>query len=63
MNSNLTREQLEAVHGEVWDTNEASAKFDFVGFMAPYAVVKDKETGKKGSVTFQHRPRFYFNFT
>jgi hypothetical protein len=28
--------------------------------MAPFVIVTNLETGKKGSLTFQHHPRFYF---
>jgi hypothetical protein len=30
--------------------------------MAPFCVVIKKDTGKKGSIMFQDRPRFYFEF-
>lgn len=58
------RKRLIGVYGadNVWDTQQLSAKFEVLGFMAPYCVVKDKATGKKGGVQFQHAPRFYFNY-
>ena len=58
----LSREHWEAQHGKVWDTSELSRDFEVLGFMAPYVVVKGKNTGKKGSLEFCHYPRFYFNF-
>ena len=57
-----SREYLEAKHGEVWDTSELQQRFTVLGFMAPYCVVRDNETGQKGSVKFQANPRFYFSF-
>ena len=30
--------------------------------MAPFLVVTSKTTGKKGSLMFQDRPRFYYGF-
>jgi hypothetical protein len=56
--------RLEDIHGKgnVWSTDELSTRFEVIGFMAPYCVVKDRQTGKKGSVQFQHSPRFYFNY-
>lgn len=30
--------------------------------MAPLVVVRRKADGVKGSLEFQHNPRFYFNF-
>jgi len=58
-----SREALEAEHGQVWDTSELSTDFDVLGFMAPFVVVNRKSDGQKGSLEFQHRPRFYFNFS
>lgn len=57
-----SREALEAEHGQVWDTRELSNDFDVLGFMAPLIVVRRKVDGQKGSLEFQHDPRFYFNF-
>jgi hypothetical protein len=34
-----------------------------IGFMAPLVVVRRKHDGKKGSLEFQHSPRFYFGFS
>ena len=57
-----SREALESQHGQVWDTTELSRDFDVIGFAAPLVVVKRKSDGVSGSLEFQHRPRFYFNF-
>ena len=57
-----SREALEAQHGQVWTTDELSEDFCVVGFMAPLVVVTRNVDGKKGSLEFQHTPRFYFNF-
>ena len=65
INSDPTeKEELEIEYGsdDVFDTGEASKKFDFIGFMAPFAVVKRKKDGVKGTLTFQDHPRYYFNF-
>jgi hypothetical protein len=56
------RTELEAVYGRVWDSDQIREQFEVIGFMAPFMVVKDKATGKKGSLEFVHSPRFYFNF-
>ena len=58
-----SREALEAEHGQVWDTRELSADFDVLGFLAPLVVVRRKVDSQKGSLEFQHDPRFYFNFS
>jgi hypothetical protein len=57
-----SRAALEAQYGQVWDTSELSADFEVLGFMAPLVAVRRKSDGKKGSLEFQHQPRFYFNF-
>jgi hypothetical protein len=57
-----SREALEAEYGQVWDTEEMGRDFEPLGFMAPYIVVRDRKTGTKGSLMFQHRPRFYFKW-
>jgi F0F1-type ATP synthase assembly protein I len=56
------RAELEAVYGQVWDTRELAAEFVIIGFMAPFIAVQRKSDGVKGSLEFQHQPRFYFNF-
>lgn len=57
-----SREALEAAHGQVWDTQQLSGDFDILGFLAPLVVVRRKADGRKGSLEFQHQPRFYFHF-
>lgn len=56
------REKLEAAHGQVWDTQELQNDFTVRGFAAPFICVTRKSDGVKGLLTFQHAPRFYFNF-
>lgn len=56
------REALEAKHGQVWDTGEMTTDFSVSGFGAPFVVVTRNSDGVKGSLTFQHNPRFYFSF-
>jgi len=56
------REYLEAQHGQVWSTSELSNDFEVIGFAAPLVVVRRKSDGQKGSLIFQHNPRFYFSF-
>jgi hypothetical protein len=57
-----SREALEVEHGQVWDTRQLGQDFDVLGFAAPLVVVKRKSDGQKGSLFFQHNPRFYFGF-
>jgi hypothetical protein len=57
-----SREALEAEHGKVWDTEELVEEFEVIGFMAPFVVARRKADGVKGSLEFQHDPRFYFGW-
>jgi hypothetical protein len=57
-----SREYLEAQHGQVWTTSELSDAFEVIGFAAPLVVVIRKNDGQKGSLYFQHSPRFYYGF-
>ena len=57
-----SREALEAQHGQVWDTDQLVQDFEAIGFMAPLIVVRRRSDGEKGSLEFQHSPRFYFNW-
>jgi hypothetical protein len=56
------RERLEKEHGQVWNTEEMQQDFEALGFGAPLIVVRRKSDGKKGSLFFQHSPRFYWGF-
>lgn len=63
INSNPgSREALEAKHGQVWDTQQLREDFDVLGFMAPLIVVRRRSDGVKGSLYFQHDPRYYYGF-
>lgn len=57
-----SREALKAEYGKVWTTTELSGDFEVIGFAAPLVVVRRKSDGTKGSLEFQHNPRFYVNF-
>jgi len=57
------REELESsVTGPVWDTSEMQKDFIVEQFGAPFVVVTRKSDNVRGSLEFQHRPRFYYNF-
>jgi hypothetical protein len=62
-NEATERQRLETSHGQVWDTSQMTAEFECVGFMALFVVVKRRADGTKGTLIFQHNPRFYFSFT
>lgn len=56
------RAELEAEHGQVWNTTELQQDYTVSGFMAPYVGVTRKADGVKGTLMFQHSPRYYFDF-
>jgi hypothetical protein len=57
-----SRSELELIYGQVWSTEELARDFEVIGFLAPFVVVRQKSDGVKGSLEFQHCPRWYFNF-
>jgi hypothetical protein len=56
------RGELEAKYGRVWTLEELLEEFEVETFLAPFVVVRRKADGKRGAVSFQHDPRFYFEF-
>jgi len=63
MKSMTPREEFEQAYGKVWDTDQLQSDFKVSSFMAPFVFVTRKSDGKKGSLKFSHRPRFYYNFS
>ncbi len=57
-----SREALEAQHGQVWDTQQLAQDFEVLGFLAPLVVVRRRIDNVKGSLEFQHCPRYFFSF-
>ena len=58
-----SRAALEKQYGKVWSTDELREEFEVVGFMAPLVVVRRRSDNVRGSMEFQHSPRFYWGFT
>jgi hypothetical protein len=57
-----SREDLENRYGQVWSTDEMCAEFQALGFAAPFIMVRRQSDSVRGSLMFQHDPRFYFDF-
>ena len=57
-----SREDMELLYGEVWDTTELQRDFYVKSFLAPIVIVERKSDGQKGTLDFIHPPRFYYNF-
>jgi len=58
-----SRPDLEAKHGQVWDTSQLQNDFQVIGFMAPLVVVRRRSDGVRGSLMFQNTPRLYYSFS
>ena len=58
----MRKEELEELFGEVLATGEATEKYEFIAFCAPFVEVRRKSDGKRGTLEFQANPRFYFKF-
>lgn len=58
----MDRKQLEAKYGKVWNTEELQQEFSVQGFSMGLVVVSHRENQKVGSLSFQHNPRFYYDF-
>jgi hypothetical protein len=56
------RQALEERYGQVWSTDELGAAFEVLGFAAPLVIVERKADGVKGSLLFQHHPRYYWGW-
>lgn len=46
----------------VWDTKGVQRDFEIEGFLAPFVVARRRADNVKGTLTFCHSPRFYFDF-
>ena len=49
--------------GNVWNTDELIKDFEVIAFGAPFVEVHNRQTGKRGLMTFTHMPRFYYDHT
>ena len=59
----ISREELAARHGQVWDTVELAREFVVTGIIDGTLVLRRKADGTVGSMFYQNQPRFYFGFT
>lgn len=59
-----TKKELESIYGEgnVFTTAELTENFIVHAFLAPLVEVTRKSDNQKGSMLFNHMPRFYYNF-
>jgi hypothetical protein len=52
----------DAIPPTSWSTSQLTEEFDVIGFLAPFVMVRRKSDGVKGTMTFRHSPRVYFDF-
>lgn len=52
----------EYIYDRTWTTEELQEEFIVLRFLAPYVIVKRKDTGEEGTMQFRHHPRIYFNY-
>ena len=45
-----------------WTTQELTRDFEVIGFSCGFCVVRRKEDGVRGSLSFDHMPRIYYDF-
>ena len=48
--------------GPTWTTEGLRQEFEVLAFLAPFVVVRRKSDGVRGTLTFRHAPRVYFDF-
>lgn len=57
-----TREQLEALHGKVWDVRQLAAEFVITAIIGNEVVVRCKADDVVGTLQYQSSPMLYYNF-
>lgn len=58
----MEREELQNKYGQVWNTRQLQEDFEVEAFSAPFVIVKRRSDGKRGSLEFEHGPRYYHSF-
>lgn len=48
--------------GQTWTTEQLREEFEVLSFLAPFVGVVRRSDGVKGTLTFRHHPRVYFDF-
>jgi hypothetical protein len=58
----LSRVELEAKYGQVWNTRELAQQFTITSIIAPHVIVRRKADSVVGRMSFQNNPRYYHSF-
>jgi len=59
----MNRDELETKHGQVWSTAQLTDQFSVLSFCYGLVNVTRRSDNARGTLHFQHRPRFYFAFS
>jgi len=62
METRSPRQELEAIRGQVWTTNELQRDFEVLGFGGGRCVVRRRSDRVRGSLDFGYMPRYYYGF-
>jgi hypothetical protein len=58
----LSRTKLEAKYERIWNTQQLTEEFVVTAFIAPLVVVRRKTDNAIGSLEFQNKPRFFYDW-
>ena len=58
----MSRDELTARHGRIWDTAELACEFVVTAIIDGVIVVRRKDGGEIGRMSYQNRPRYYYGF-
>jgi len=58
----VIRRTLEGIYGQVWNADELARDFEVGDHMKPLVIVVRKSDGKRGTMVYRDKPRYYFNF-
>ena len=58
----MEKEELERKYGQLWNTKELQEEFEVISFWAPTVTVIRKLDNQRGTMEFQHFPRYYYSF-
>ncbi len=57
-----SRQELQALHGQVWDTQQVAAEFVITAIIGNEVVVRRKSDNVVGKMRYQNEPRLYYGF-
>ena len=58
----MGRDDLAIRHGRVWDTSELAREFIVTAIIDATLVVRSKDDGQVGRMSYQNQPRYYYGY-